>query len=143
MRGYRPMVGTSAEAFCLHMRRVNYGGLEMVHGLKISSVGSLLRRAHLPTSTASRLEQRSGTVGVRTIIAFRANKSPARSGRHCHLTDMNARPFTESEFSILSAHYSAAGQTRNFLLLKLGCGTATASRSSSPYESAVFGPAPT
>jgi integrase len=36
---------------------------------------------------------------------------------------MSARPFTESEFSSLSAHFSAAGQTRNLLLLKLGCGT--------------------
>lgn len=36
---------------------------------------------------------------------------------------MSARPFTESEFSLLSAHISAAGRTRNLLLLKLGCGT--------------------
>ena len=36
---------------------------------------------------------------------------------------MSARPFTDSEFSLLSAHFSAAGQTRNVLLLKLGCGT--------------------
>jgi len=36
---------------------------------------------------------------------------------------MSARPFTESEFSHLSAHFSAAGRTRNLLLLKLGCGS--------------------
>ena len=36
---------------------------------------------------------------------------------------MSARPFTESEFSLLSAHFAAAGKTRNLLLLKLGCGT--------------------
>lgn len=36
---------------------------------------------------------------------------------------MSARPFTDSEFSLLSAHFAAAGKTRNFLLLKLGCGT--------------------
>jgi integrase len=36
---------------------------------------------------------------------------------------MSARPLTESEFSLLSTHFSAAGQTRNLLLLKLGCGT--------------------
>jgi integrase len=36
---------------------------------------------------------------------------------------MSARPFTESEFSHLSAHFAAAGKTRNLLLLKLGCGT--------------------
>ena len=36
---------------------------------------------------------------------------------------MSARPFTEPEFSLLSAHFSAAGKTRNLLLLKLGCGT--------------------
>src|ERR1019366_4298874 len=40
----------------------------------------------------------------------------------CHLVCMSARPFTESEFSSLSAHFSAAGQTRNVLLFKLGCG---------------------
>jgi len=36
---------------------------------------------------------------------------------------MSARPFTESEFSLLSAHFSAAGRTRDVLVLKLGCGT--------------------
>ena len=36
---------------------------------------------------------------------------------------MSARPFTDSEFSHLSAHFSAAGRTRDVLLLKLGCGT--------------------
>ena len=36
---------------------------------------------------------------------------------------MSARPFSESEFSILSAHFLAAAKTRNLLLLKLGCGT--------------------
>jgi integrase len=36
---------------------------------------------------------------------------------------MSARPFTESEFSLLSAYFSAAKKTRNLLLLKLGCGS--------------------
>ena len=36
---------------------------------------------------------------------------------------MRARPFTESEFSLLAAQFAAAGKTRNLLLLKLGCGT--------------------
>jgi integrase len=36
---------------------------------------------------------------------------------------MSARPFTESEFSLLTSHFAAAGNTRNLLLLKLGCGT--------------------
>jgi len=36
---------------------------------------------------------------------------------------MSARPFTESEFSLLAAHFSAAVKTRDVLLLKLGCGT--------------------
>jgi integrase len=36
---------------------------------------------------------------------------------------MSALPFTESEFSLLSSHFSAAGKTRDVLLLKLGCGT--------------------
>jgi integrase len=36
---------------------------------------------------------------------------------------MSARPFSDSEFLSLSTHFSSAGQTRNILLLKLGCGT--------------------
>ena len=36
---------------------------------------------------------------------------------------MSARPFTDPEFSSLSSHFAATGQTRNLLLLKLGCGT--------------------
>lgn len=36
---------------------------------------------------------------------------------------MSARPFAESEFSTISAYFSAAGKTRNLLLLKLGCGS--------------------
>ena len=36
---------------------------------------------------------------------------------------MSARPFTESEFSYLNAHFAAAGNTRNLLLLVFGCGT--------------------
>ena len=36
---------------------------------------------------------------------------------------MSARPFTDSEFTSLSAHFSTAGKTRDVLLLKLGCGT--------------------
>ena len=36
---------------------------------------------------------------------------------------MSARPFTEAEFTSLTTHFSAAGKTRDVLLLKLGCGT--------------------
>jgi integrase len=36
---------------------------------------------------------------------------------------MSARPFTDSEFSALSSHFAASGNTRNLLLLKLGCST--------------------
>lgn len=36
---------------------------------------------------------------------------------------MSARPFTESEFSTLAAHFVATGQIRNLALLKVGCGT--------------------
>ena len=36
---------------------------------------------------------------------------------------MSARPFSDTEFSQLNAHFAAAGQTRNRLLLILGCGT--------------------
>lgn len=36
---------------------------------------------------------------------------------------MSARPFTESEFSTLSAYFTAAGKTRNLLVLRFGCGT--------------------
>jgi hypothetical protein len=36
---------------------------------------------------------------------------------------MSAGQFTDPEFSLLSAHISAAGKTRDVLLLKLSCGT--------------------
>jgi integrase len=36
---------------------------------------------------------------------------------------MSARPFTDSEFTSLSSHFAAAGKTRDFLILKLGCGS--------------------
>lgn len=36
---------------------------------------------------------------------------------------MSARPFNESEFSSLSAYFSAACKTGNLALLKLGCGS--------------------
>jgi integrase len=36
---------------------------------------------------------------------------------------MSARPFTDSEFSFLTSHFSSAGKTRDVLILKLGCGT--------------------
>jgi integrase len=36
---------------------------------------------------------------------------------------MSARPFTESEVSLLANHFLSTGQTRNLALLKLGCGS--------------------
>ena len=36
---------------------------------------------------------------------------------------MSARPFTESEFSLLSQYFAAEGRTRDRLLLVLGCAT--------------------
>ena len=36
---------------------------------------------------------------------------------------MSARPFTESEFSLLSQYFASVGRTRDRLLLVLGCAT--------------------